>query len=241
MAITPNERIGGPRGRHDIGGGTSTRAISFIPLASVSRVGHTIFKSAAPKAAWPLPQALIVMRTPQLREWGIIKLERLTFNGDRGTGFVTVQEAEALRLHLQFANREELSRAQIVAVRNGCTLWSAIGRRTASEDTESPINERKAWLNQGRAFLEGRGEDPGSILVRVNANGEVHLFSSVFPLSSVKNILVRVSLEREEDGQGFLIVKHQNGKPVSDRQGNKLGKILFALNGMMIPLRHFWY
>ncbi|MFA4906183.1 MAG: hypothetical protein WC645_06735 [Candidatus Margulisiibacteriota bacterium] len=241
MAITPSERIVGPRRRHEVGGGTSTRAINFISLVSVSKNGIAVFRSIAPKAVWPAADDLVRYNDPQLRERGIVQLKRITFNGDAGKAFITVREAETLRRELKFENIEELSRAQIIGVRNGCTMWSVVGRKAPSVDAETPISARKAWTNQGRAFLVGRGEDPGSILVRVNANGEVHLFSSVFPLSSVKNILVRVSLEREEDGQGFLVVKHPNGKPVSDKQCNNLGKILFAQNGTMIPLRHFWY
>lgn len=240
MAISPAEFSSRTKRSHVQGTSNSVRAISFVSLYSVSRPGHTIFRSLAPKAVWPVAEDLVRYNDSQLRERGIVQLKRITFNGDAGKAFITIREAEALRRELKIESLEELSHAQIIGVRNGWTVWSVEGRKASSDDAESPINERKAWLNQGRAYLRGKGMDPGPLLMRVTPDGDLQIFSTKFPLYSVKDVLVRVNLVREEDGQGFLVVKHLNGKPISDKTGNRLGKILFAENGLMIPPRHFW-
>lgn len=106
--------------------GHPVRKITFVPLASVSRIGHTVFRSAAPKAVWPVPNTLIHMSALHLRKCGIIKLEHLKFNGDPGVGFITQAEAEALRRHLGLKNLAQLSGAELVGTRDSCTFWSML-------------------------------------------------------------------------------------------------------------------
>jgi hypothetical protein len=167
-----------------------------------------------------------------------VKLKHFTFEGKRGVAFITIREAEALSRHLNI-DLKGLTDMPISARRDPVTMWSIARPSHPLKSTKISVNHRKAWLIQARAFFGGQGKKPEPLIAWVGAEGDLMLFSTKIPLRSVKNARIRIDLKRQGE-QGFLIVDYASGKPIIDKQGNRLDRILITENGLMVLPQHVW-
>ena len=239
MAIAPADLSSRPKRSHLQGTSSSVRAMQFLTLNSVSRPGHGVFRSMAPKAVWPTGEDLLRFSTKTLNDRGIVKLKRITFNGDPGIAFVTRGEAEALRRHFGLATLEQLSQAQLVGRRDQITDWTIRGGRAASARSDSPVNRRKSWILQAKDHLLGSGEAPRALLVKITDSGDLCLFAMKIPLYTIKD--TRVNVELIKGGNlGLLLVTRPSGKPIFDSRGKKLEVIVIAENGVLVEPQVFW-
>jgi hypothetical protein len=240
MVVSAASLKGGPKRSHLQGTSNSVRAMQFLTLNSVSRLGHGVFRSMAPKAVWPTGEDLLHFSTKTLNEkWGIVKLQHFTYNGDPGIAFITSGEAEALRRHFGLATLKRLSQAQIVGRREQITDWTIRDGRAASARSDSPVNQRKSWIIQAKDHLLGSGEAPSALIVWLGKSGDLCLFAMKIPLYTIKNTRVRVELIRGGN-LGLLLVTRPSGQPLIDSHGKKLEMIILAENGVLVDPQVFW-
>lgn len=239
MAISPADLSSRPKRSHLQGTSSSVRAMQFLTLNSVSRPGHGVYRSMAPKAVWPTGEDLLRFSTKTLSQRGIFKLRHFIYNGDPGIAFITLGEAEALRRHFGLATLEQLSQAQITGRRDQITDWTIRDGRAASARLDSPINRRKSWILQAKDHLLGLGKAPRALIVWLGESGDLCLFAMKIPLYTIKNTRVRVELIREGN-LGLLRVTRPSGKPLIDSRGKKLEAIIVAENGVLVEPLVFW-
>jgi len=239
MAISPVDISSKPKRSHLQGTSNSVRAMQFLSLYSVSRPGHGVFRSLAPKAVWPTGEDLLRFSTKTLNDRGIVKLRRITYNGDPGIAFVTRGEAEALRRYFSLATLKQLSQAQLVGRRDQITEWTLRDGRAASARSDSPVNQRKSWILQAKDHLLDSGEAPRALIMWISDSGDLCLFAMKIPLYTIKNTRVKVELIKAGN-LGLLLVTRPSGKPLIDSRGKKLEIIIVAENGVLVEPQVFW-